>query len=313
MVSIQAVVIDPSVPGQLTLREVEPPVPGRSEALVRVAAVSLNPGELRSRVRSGQVSWRPGRDLAGTVEQAAADGGGPRPGARVVGLVNPGAFAELVAVPSDALAELPAEVSFVQAAALPVAGLTALLALERGGLLLGRSVLITAASGGVGHLACQLARLAGARVVGSVRRPEHSTLVREAGANEVVVGPQVGGAGPYHLVLDSVGGETMRQALQALAAGGACVTFGASAGAEVVIDSHRFYQRGGTALYGFYLFDELTRRSTSAELGRLVRLVAEGRLRPFIEVEAPWTEVAERARQVLERQVVGKIVLHVTS
>jgi NADPH2:quinone reductase len=310
MRAIQAIVIDPSAPGQLALREVEPPLPGRSEALVRVAAVSLNPGELRTRVQTGQVSWRPGRDLAGTVEQAAADRTGPRAGTRVVGLVNPGAFAELVAVPSNALAELPPEVSFAQAAALPVAGLTALLALERGGLLLGHTILVTAASGGVGHLACQLGRLAGARVIAALRRAEHATLVREAGAHEVIVGTNVEQSGPYHLVLDSVGGDTLHLALQALAPGGACVIFGASSSAETVFNSHRFYQRGGTALYGFYLFDELTRHSTSTELSRLVRLVAEGRLHPYIEVEAPWTEVAERAAQVLERRVVGKIVLH---
>lgn len=309
--TIQTVVVDPAAPGHLALRQVEPPAPRPAEALVRVAAISLNPGELRTRARTGQTGWRPGRDLAGTVERAAADGSGPRQGARVVGLVNPGAFAELVAVPTDALAELPATVSFAQAAALPVAGLTALLALEHGGLLLGRTVLVSGASGGVGHLACQLARQAGARVVAAVRQPDRAAVAWDAGAHEVLVGADLAAAGPYHLILESVGGETLSRALDALAPGGVCVTFGGSAGAQATIDTQRFYLRGGTTLYGFYLFDELARRSTAAELGRLVGLVANGRLRPRIAVEAPWTEIAERAEQLLNRQVVGKIVLHV--
>ena len=91
--------------------------------------------------------------------------------------MNPGAWAERVAVRTDALAALPDAVSFGQAATLPVAGLTALWALERGGLLLDKRVLVTGASGGVGHLACQLARQAGAQVVGAVRQESHAAIV----------------------------------------------------------------------------------------------------------------------------------------
>jgi NADPH:quinone reductase-like Zn-dependent oxidoreductase len=302
----------------------EAPSPGAGEALVRVAAMSLNPGELRNRARLSRPGWRPGRDFAGTVEQAAADGSGPAAGTRVVGLVDGGTFAELVAVRPSALATLPPEVSFAQAATLPVAGLTALLALERGGLLLGRDVLITGASGGVGHLACQLARAAGARVVGQVRQPDRAAVAEAAGAHAVIVGdlpaaPPPGGTLPdshaaedYHLVLDSVGGETLAQALTLLAPGGTCVTFGASAGSEATVNLNRFFLKGGTHLYGFYLFDELARRPAGAELARLAALVADGRLRPHIAVEASWTEIAARAQQLLDRDVVGKIVLHVT-
>src|SRR5438067_877102 len=103
---MRAVVVDPGAPGRLVLRDVEPPAPGRLEALVRVAALSLNRGELR-RAASAEAGWRPGWDLAGTVEQVAADGSGPPVGSRVVGLLNPGAWAELVAVPTTALAALP--------------------------------------------------------------------------------------------------------------------------------------------------------------------------------------------------------------
>src|SRR5207302_7521683 len=112
----------------------------------------------------------PGWDLAGIVENEAADGSGPRTGSRVVGMLNPGAWAEVVAVPTSILAEIPESVSFAQAATLPVAGLTALWALEHGGLLLDRLVLITGASGGVGHFACQITRKAGAPYIGDDRQ-----------------------------------------------------------------------------------------------------------------------------------------------
>src|SRR5262249_52336627 len=148
MSTIKAVFADPSIPERLALREVAAPSPVPSEAVVRVAAISLNRGETRRSLQTTTV-WQPGWDLAGTVEQPAADGSGPRAGARVVGLLRTGAWAEQVAVPTNALAELPAAVSFAQAATLPVAGLTALYALQKGGSLLDRAVLITGATGGV--------------------------------------------------------------------------------------------------------------------------------------------------------------------
>src|SRR5438105_2075733 len=178
---MRAVVVDPGAPGRLVLREVEPPQPGRSEALVRVAAISLNRGELR-RATTAEAGWRPGWDLAGTVEQAAADGSGPPVGARVVGLLVSGAWAELVAVPTTALAVLPDGCSFAQAATLPVAGITALWTLERGGMLLDRRVLVTGASGGGGHPACPLPRAAGARGGGVVGPGSPGNTARAPGS-----------------------------------------------------------------------------------------------------------------------------------
>src|SRR5262249_36627767 len=153
--------------------------------------------------------WRPGWDLAGVVDVAAADGSGPRVGARVVGVVLEGAWAERVAVPTHALAELPEKVTFSQAATFPVAGLTALHALAKGGLLLGRRVLVPGATGGVGDFAVQLARLSGARVTAGVRRDDQVAAVRELGAHDVIVGDVIPPTPKYDLIVDSVGGRTL--------------------------------------------------------------------------------------------------------
>src|SRR5215212_6378997 len=103
MAIMRAVVVDPEAVGRLSVAEVGEPEPAPSEALVRVSAVSLNRGEVR-RAESSEPGFRPGWDLAGTVERAAADGSGPQEGSRVVGFLPSGAWAELAAVPTNALA-----------------------------------------------------------------------------------------------------------------------------------------------------------------------------------------------------------------
>jgi NADPH:quinone reductase-like Zn-dependent oxidoreductase len=310
---IRAVVVDPAVAGRLAIREVADPQPGQSEALVRVAAISLNRGELR-RASSASAGWRPGWDLAGTVERAAANGEGPGAGARVVGLLNAGAWTETVAVPTNALAEVPEGVSLAQAATLPVAGLTALYALEQGGSVLGRNVLITGASGGVGHFALQVARDAGAHVVGLVHQERHVAAAREAGAHVALAsedGSEAAAHGPYDHMLDSIGGAVLGNVLRMLAPDSMCVSFGPSGGTTTTLDVPLFYGTGGLTLYGFILFHELQRgRLASAGLTRLARLVAQGRLKPQLEVEAPWTEIATVAQRLMNREFAGKAVLH---
>ncbi|MDQ3922852.1 MAG: zinc-binding dehydrogenase [Actinomycetota bacterium] len=313
MGQIRAVLVDPEVPARLSLGKADEPALAPSEALVRVSVISLNRGEVR-RAQTAEPGFNPGWDLAGTVEKSAADGTGPQVGARVVGFLASGAWAELTAVPTNSLAELPESVAFVEAATLPVAGLTALYALEKGGGLLGRSVLVTGASGGTGHLAIQLACLSGARVVALVRREEHERLVREAGAHEIAIGEDAesaGAFGPYHLILESVGGKVLGDVIGMLAPGGMCVSFGVSGGAETTFDIRSFYSTGGARLYGFILFHEVLAHPASDGLARLADLVAEGRLKPHVSVEASWEEIGDVAQKLLDRGYTGKAVLHV--
>jgi NADPH:quinone reductase-like Zn-dependent oxidoreductase len=303
-----AVVVDPDAPGRLVIRPVPEPVPDRGEAIVRVRALSLNRGEVR-RAGMAAAGWRPGWDLAGVIERAAADGTGPEVGARVVGFLPEGAWSQRVAVPKNALAVLPDKVTFSQAATFPVAGLTALLALGKAGPILGKRVLVTGATGGVGDFAVQLARVGGAHVTASVRRADQVPAVRALGAHDVVVGDEIPRSPKHDLIVESVGGKTLGSALAALERAGVCVTLGVSASAEVTFDAREFFVTGRSTLYGFYLFTEFGNEPASVGLRRLAELVAAGQLMPHISLERPWKEIGQVAQDLIARRFQGKAVL----
>ena len=312
---IRAVTVDPAAPGRLAIKPVELRDPDRDEVAVRVNAISLNRGETRRALQQAEPGLRPGWDFAGVVERAAADGSGPGVGTRVVGLLPSGAWAEHVNCRSHAVAPLPDAVGDAAAATLPVAGLTALHALRQGGLLLGRRVLVDGASGGVGHLACQLAAAAGAEVWGHVRREEHRAVVAGWCGGRVVLGRELAAAkphGPFWLILDSLGGAALGAALGMLQPAGTCVTFGVSEAAEARFQSRDFFGTGGVRLYGLTLFHELMSvERAGIGLALLAELIAAGKLRPRIAVEAPWGEIATIARRLIDREFTGKAVLHI--
>jgi NADPH2:quinone reductase len=311
MTKIRIVLVDPSAPGHVRLGTSEPPSPDRSEALIRVAATSLNRGELR-RAASGPAGRGIGWDFAGTVEAPAADGSGPTKGARVVGMLANGAWSELIAAPTEALGVLPEAVSFTDAATLPVAGLTALYGLEKGGFLLGKKVLITGGTGGVGYNAIQIARAAGAHVVATIRNEAKSPVVRDAGAHDVVASEDpnaIRAHGPYDVVLDGVGGPALGVAMTSLAKDGTCVVYGATAAPDVTFNAPSFYPIGGATLYGFILFHELRRRPAGVGLTRLAGMVAKGTLRPLVEVVAPLVQIGEVSKRLIDRAFVGKAVV----
>jgi NADPH2:quinone reductase len=304
-----AVVNTPNGNAPVELRQTPEPAPGLHEALVAVQAFSLNRGELRS-FRNAEEGWIPGQDISGIVLRQAADGSGPPASARIVALMDEFGWAERVAVPTQRIAVLPDTVSFAAAAALPVAGLTALRTLRHGAPLLGKRALITGAAGGVGHLAVQLAARSGARVTAVAGRPERTAGLRELGASDVVVGIEQA-QGRFGLILESAGGASLATALRLVDANGAVVVFGNSSGEMTSISFADFRSGQNARLQSFFSFTSGPEELLAPDLALLVSLVADKSLTPQTGPERNWRDIARVANELRDRRVDGKAVFRV--
>jgi NADPH:quinone reductase len=304
--TINAVMVAEGAPGRLAFGEVPAPTPAPSEAVVRVAAIALGRTDL-IKLQVAPAGTRLGGDLAGTVVHAAVDGSGPQAGVRVAGIGPAGAWAETCTVPTNALAPLPDGVPFAHGAALPVYGLTAKHAVDHGGPLVGRTVLVTGATGAVGHFALQLARLAGARVIGQVRTHDRVALARSAGAHDVIVGDDVAEHAPYHLIVDGVGGHVLAGSLRFLDPDGMAVAYGIAGGDPALpLDLRKFL---GGNIYRLRMRNIYRRHPAAEGLQTLIDLAATDRLHPHIATEAKWTDMGEVAQNVLDRTFEGRAVL----
>jgi NADPH:quinone reductase len=303
-----ALVAAPDAPGRYELRPVAEPEPRPHEAIVAVEAVSLNRGEVRNLLTAAD-GHRVGWDVAGVVSQAASSGG-PEVGTRVVGLSFEGGWAQRIRLATSMMAPVPDDVSLEAAATLPVAGLTALSAVRYHDDLDGRRVLVTGAAGGVGRLAIQLAAQGGAEVTAVVGRPERAHGLSELGAKEVVVG--LAERGEFDLVLESVGGASLRRSLELVAAGGVVVMLGNSSGDATAEIDVLFYRKHRARFEGFQLAAELMRTDACAlDLGHLLVLVSAGHLDVGIDVVASWRDAGSVFERLMARQIAGKAVLRI--
>jgi NADPH:quinone reductase-like Zn-dependent oxidoreductase len=302
---MRAVVYDPTARANLRLDDVDEPAVGDSEALVEVEAIALNFGEIHFIEHMRKPGEVPGWDAAGVVTQAAADGSGPSVGARVVGFNGQGGWAQRRAVSTENLAELPQWVDPEEAAALPVAGVTALQALHALGSVVGRRVLITGASGGVGRFAVQLAARAGAHVIAAVGSPARGEGLTELGAAEVVVG--LAGLRPVFGVLDNVGGRLLSEAFSLVEDGGSVQSIGMASNEPTTIDFEKERRTGNRKR----LEPFTVRTPFRADLDYLLTLLADGELDPQIGLRDSWDNVSAAAEALLNRTVAGKAVLRV--
>jgi NADPH2:quinone reductase len=292
------------------MSDVPIPVPAANQALVRVEATSLNAGEVRRAVNS-PAGQRVGWDIAGTIELAAADGTGPPQGARVTTFADATGWAEFVAVDARQLGVVPAGVTFDDAAALPVAGVTALRALARRGNLIGRRALVVPGTGGVGLFAVQLGGLMGARVSAVIRDAGDVALLESIGAHDVIVGTTNDAQthGPFDVILESLGGDSRGAAMACVASDGVVVSFGQTIAPQATFTSAKFYATGGASLYGFYLFHEARHEPVGADLERLAALVERGALRTHVEATYSAERFNEAVAALRERRVTGKIIV----
>ncbi|MFB6478771.1 MULTISPECIES: zinc-binding dehydrogenase [Streptomyces] len=286
------------------LRIVALPEPAPDQALVSVAAFSVNRGELNLFRRRAE-GWRPGQDLAGTVVRAAADGSGPAAGTRIAAMNDFGGWARYAAVPVDRLAVLPDAVAFTEAATLGVAGLTALRALRRGGPLLGRRVLVTGASGGVGSFAVQLAAAEGAEVT-ALTGTHRDLDLKALGAHHVVTS-LADTDGDFDVILESVGGEVLVTALKRLSAFGHIVVLGTSSGRTASLSISSFVPHARQTLHPFWVFG--SGEPVGEDLELLVRLIDLGRLRPVLGHQDAWERLPEVMTSLRERRIAGKATL----
>ena len=302
---MRAVVYDPGQPSNLRLSDVDEPVATEAEALVDVKAIGLNFGEIHWIDHARRPGEVPGWDAAGVIAAAAADGSGPPVGSRVVTFNGAGGWAQRRTAATENLAVLPDSLDFGVAAALPVAGVTALQAIRALGSVVGRRVLITGASGGVGRFAVQLAARAGAHVIAAVGSPARGAGLVDLGADEVVVG--LHGTDPVFGVLDNVGGALLTEAFALVGDGGSLLSIGMASGEPSTIDFEAERRRGARKrLEPFQV-----RTPFAADLDYLVKLVAAGELDPQIGLRASWEDVADAATALLAREVAGKAVLDV--
>jgi len=301
-----AVVNTPNGNVPVEIRAVAEPQPAPNEAVVEVRAFSLNRGELRL-FQIRPEGWRPGQDIGGVVIRPAANGSGPEAGARVVALTDNAGWAERAAVPAHRMAVLPDNVLLEEAAALPVAGLTALRTLHHGAPLLGKRVLITGAAGGVGHLATQIASRSGARVtavVGGAERRRHLHT-----ADEIVEGIDKV-QGNFSLILESAGGPSLAAAIAHIEAKGTIVVFGNSSGEPTPFSFRDLAEHPNARIQGFSYFTSEAEERFAPDLALLVSLVADGSLKPHL-VEHSWRELALIGPQLRNRQIRGKAVFHI--
>ncbi|MFD5828582.1 zinc-binding dehydrogenase [Lentzea sp. NPDC060358] len=305
---MRAIVVDDSAPGRVRLADVPEPVAAPHEALVRVSAVSVNPGDL------GEIDRAPaglvvGWEAAGVVEREAADGSGPARGTRVTTFSASGGWAELRAAPTEWLAPVPDGVELTDAATLPVSAGSALRAVREVGPVLGRRLLVTGATGAVGAHAVQLGALAGAEVVAVTRDPGQAGRLRRLGATEVVDRPSAA-TSRVDGVIDNVGGDVLVDAFGMLHDNGVLVSVGRAARRDAVLGPDLLLGEWGRTRRDIRTFLLLhADRRLDRDLAVLAGWVADGRLRTSVgRVE----DLAGGVELIAVREWTGKLVLRVS-
>lgn len=314
-------------PGNLELTDVDQPVPGDDEVLVRVRATSVQPYDWHlmrgepyiARLMGGLGPRRPkisilGADVAGEVEAVGTNVTEFRPGDEVFAMPKQGGFGEYVCVPETELAPKPANLSFEQAAAVPLAALTALLGLRDDGQIQpGQQVLVNGASGGVGTFAVQLAKALGAEVTG-VCGTRNVDLVRSIGADEVVdytAADFTRGGRRYDLVLDCAGSRSFSACRRVMTPEAAFILVGGPAGRWVQPMGHMISALAQAPLVSQRVAraDVVASTETTRNLITLTELIENGKVTPVIDRTYPFAEIPAAVTYQEAGHASGKVVV----
>lgn len=309
-------------PEVLKLEERPTPTPGSGQVLVKVAAAGVNFIDIYQRkgMYPAPLPAIPGGEGAGMVETVGDDVTEARPGDRVAFFGASGCYAEYTLVPAGKLVPLPAALSFEQGAAAMVQGITAyVLSHITYPLKPGDRCLVHAAAGGVGLLLCQLAKAAGAFVIGTTSTEEKAALARAAGADEVILYTEhdflaevkriTGGAG-MNVVYDSVGKDTFDRSLECLAPLGMLVSFGQSSGFPAPLDIQRLGGMRSAFVTRPSVFAYVTDRAKYLKYAAAVfEMAVAGALKLRIDRTYPLAQAADAQIALAGRQTTGKLVL----
>src|SRR5213593_31116 len=306
----------------LRYEEIERAAPGPSQVLVKIEAAGVNFIDIYQRTGHYKVPLPVtlGQEAAGTVSAVGPGVAEPKVGERVAYASLLGAYAEYAVVPADRVVVLPDGVSTKQGAAVMLQGMTAhYVATSTYALKPGDACLVHAAAGGVGLLLCQIAKLRGARVLGTVSTREKAALARGAGADEVILYTEqdfetevkrlTNGAG-LQVIYDSVGKTTFEKGLGCLAPRGMMVLYGQSSGPVGPFDPQVLSQKGSLFLTRPTLAHYIaTRAELLARAGELLGWSKSGKLTVRIERELPLAQAAEAHRLLEGRKSSGKVLL----
>src|SRR3989442_14114301 len=309
-------------PEALRYEDVPQPTPGAGQLVVKIEAAGVNFIDLyhRTGLYKAPLPLTLGQEAAGAVAATGPGVSDVKVGARVAYAAVQGAYAEYAVVPADRVVVLPDGVSSKQAAAVVLQGITAhYLASTTYALKPGDTCLVHAAAGGVRLLLCQIAKLRGARVIGTVSSPEKAALAREAGADEVIryteqdfeaeVKRLTDGAG-LQVIYDSVGKPTFDKGLNCLARRGMMVLFGQSSGPVAPVDPQVLHQKGSIYLTRPTIFHHVAERADLlARSSDVFGWIRDGKLKLTIFREMPLSEAAEAHRMLEARKTAGKVLL----
>src|SRR6266700_690515 len=312
----------PGGPEALRYEDVQQPTPGAGQVLVKVEAAGVNFIDVYQRTGHYKVElpFTLGQEAAGVVTAAGSGVTDVTVGARVAYAAVLGAYAEYATVPADRVVVLPDGVSSKQGAAAMLQGMTAhYLASTTYPLKPGDSCLVHAAAGGVGVLLCQIAKLRGARVIGTVSTREKAELARDAGADEVIryteqdfeaeVKRLTSGAG-LQVIYDSVGKTTFEKGMNCLAHRGMMVLYGQSSGPVGPFDPQVLSQKGSLFLTRPTLVHYIaTRAELVARAGELLGWIKQGTLKVRIDRELPLAQAAEAHLFFEGRATTEKVLL----